>query len=354
MLPHRGIYFIIACIAWGLTGRSSAVSLPAAGRTAGGDIRVLSSDGSSTVVEFVPSYLPAAKQNIRSGEFLRMDFGNSESPDRLIPGTPDLPVRSIPLRLGSLSNTVEILEASYTDTVNITPPPVPGVMDVDGMPEPSYVPDAAAYGRAGFVPANPVSLENVGESRGAVFGNLVVTPVLFDAASRTLRKYTRIVVRVRATGSLAGSGPADRLTGGIGVNDRLGVAVAPARRPASRIRRAGGGPASSVLGEGPWLKLSISEGGMVRLTGQYLRDAGVPSGVDPRTIRVFGNGGGELPVDPLAAVADDLTEVSRLVNDAGTPGSLDGADEVIFYAEASRGWTYVPATRKMSHFVNRY
>jgi len=350
MRRSPGTYYLVA-LALAVLQAGAVDAGPAGGADA--DVRVVSSDGGSVVVEFIPSYLPDLARDPRTGGYLRVDFAMSVSPDPVVPGTPDLPVRVVPLRLGSLSNRVEILEATFADTFNVVPAPVPTLKDGGDSPVPVFSPDAAAYRRAGFVPAAPATLERVGTSRGTVFGNLVFSPLLYDASAKTLRKYNKILVRVTATGSAPVSAGPDPLTRGIGINDRGGTLTGPSR-PLVRTRKAGGGPASSVLRDGAWLKLSIPGEGIVRITGQYLRDAGVPSTVDPRTIRVFGNGGAELPASPGSPVPDDLTEVRRIVTDGGTPGALDAGDEVIFYAAAARGWTYDPSTRRMSHFINRY
>ncbi len=335
-----------------ITGPALLPASVRSGERPDGDIRVVSSDGSSTVVEFTPSYFTEGKSG--RGEFLRIGFANSLSAEPVVPGSPDLPVRSVPLRLGSLSNTVDVLEASYADTSGVIPSPVPTVRDAGGVPVPSYAADPARYNRAGFFPPSPAALESVGEARGAVFGNLVFSPLSYDASSNTLRKYTRIVVRVTATGTSAGTGAVDPLNRRIGINQSEVMSRPPASGSLTPVRKGGVGAVPSVLREGPWLKLSMNSGGMVRLTGQYLRDAGIPATTDPRTIRIFGNGGGELPADPAAAVAADLTEVRRLVTDAGSPGVLDGPDEVVFYSAGARGWVYDSAGRKMSHVVNRY
>jgi hypothetical protein len=111
---------------------------------------------------------------------------------------------------------------------------------------------------------------------------------------------------------------------------------------------------NSALSSGVWYRFPVASDGMYKITGQALLNAGIPSGTDPRTIRIFGNGGFELPADVTAPSTDDLLENAVYVGDVGTQGALDPADYVVFYAKGTRGWTYTPATRSFSHYLNHF
>ena len=53
---------------------------------------------------------------------------------------------------------------------------------------------------------------------------------------------------------------------------------------------------SSVLSQGNWFKVEIEKTGIYKLDYSQLRNAGVDvAGVNPRTIKIFGNPGGMLP-----------------------------------------------------------
>lgn len=315
------------------------------------DVTVLSSGPGVTVVEFVPRHLPPTLRTIAGAGYLHVDVEGGRPAADAAPGAPWLPVRSVPLLLGSALNRVEVVSAEYADSAGVLVAPAPDVVDADGVAASRYRPDPAAYAASGFHPSAVAFLEDVGEARGRLLGNLVVAPVRYDPSARVLRRYTRIVVRVTATGPAAGAPAPDPLAAGIAIND---PALPGGGASAPPVRKASAGPAGSVLATGSWLRIPVTEEGMYRVTGRMLADAGVPPSADPATIRVFGNGGAELPADPLAPAADDLTEIARLVTDGGAPGSLDPADDVVFFARGTRGWRYEPAARRMSHTINRF
>ncbi|MGA0557065.1 type IX secretion system sortase PorU [Larkinella sp. VNQ87] len=111
---------------------------------------------------------------------------------------------------------------------------------------------------------------------------------------------------------------------------------------------------SSVLAEGSWLKIGITKTGVYKLDAAFLNKAGVPmAGLDPRTIRLFGNGGAPLPQANRTARPRDLTE-----NAIWVPGESDGrfdtGDAVYFFAENPHPISYDSTARRLTHRINPY
>jgi hypothetical protein len=93
-------------------------------------------------------------------------------------------------------------------------------------------------------------------------------------------------------------------------------------------------PVPSVLAEGSWLKIGITKTGIYKLDAAFLTKSGVPvASVDPRTIRLFGNGGATLPQANNKARPRDLTENAIWIT-GETDGRFDGSDAVYFFAES--------------------
>ncbi|RMF62720.1 MAG: hypothetical protein D6743_11815, partial [Calditrichaeota bacterium] len=100
----------------------------------------------------------------------------------------------------------------------------------------------------------------------------------------------------------------------------------------------------------------ISEEGMYRIDGRFIED-NLPdvnlSDIDPARIRLFNNGGRELPRDIGAARPQGLVENAIFVDDGGD-GRFDRDDFILFYGIGVQGWEYDPVTRKFSHYINHY
>ncbi|MRS61488.1 type IX secretion system sortase PorU [Larkinella terrae] len=113
-------------------------------------------------------------------------------------------------------------------------------------------------------------------------------------------------------------------------------------------------PLPSVLAEGPWLKIGITKTGVYKLDAAFLTKAGVGvSALDPRTIRLFGNGGAALPQANSKARARDLTENAIWVN-GETDGRFNAGDAVYFFAESPHPIAYDSTAKRFSHQINPY
>ena len=115
---------------------------------------------------------------------------------------------------------------------------------------------------------------------------------------------------------------------------------------------------NSVLRTGEWYKFYVDTTGVFKLNKSFLNQLGVSvNTVDPRTIKIFGNGGAMLPLLNSIPYPMDLTENAiKFVGEAD--GKFDNEDYILFYAEGPKGFnaesnTNINAyTDKSYYFVN--
>lgn len=117
---------------------------------------------------------------------------------------------------------------------------------------------------------------------------------------------------------------------------------------------------SSVLSSGQWYKFYVEESGIYRLSKSFLNQLGInTNNVDPREIKIFGNGGKMLPMANDASYPIDLTENAiKFVGEED--GSFDNGDYILFYAEGPQGdvsdsninTNLNPYTDRAHYFVN--
>lgn len=91
---------------------------------------------------------------------------------------------------------------------------------------------------------------------------------------------------------------------------------------------------NSVLGLGSWLKIAVLKSGIYKIDYAFLSAAGLPvNSLDPRTFKVYGNGGGMLPEPNNVFREADLAE-----NPVWVSGEADGVfnttDYLLFHARA--------------------
>lgn len=110
----------------------------------------------------------------------------------------------------------------------------------------------------------------------------------------------------------------------------------------------------SAMSSGDWYKIGLTETGIYRLTYNDLRDLGLNlSNLDPRTIRIYHNGGGVLPELNAVARHDDLVEIPIFVS-GESDGSFDQNDYILFYGRGPLYWKYNPQRLAYEHTPNPY
>ena len=111
---------------------------------------------------------------------------------------------------------------------------------------------------------------------------------------------------------------------------------------------------TSVLSSGDWYKLAINKSGVYKIDYQFLKSLGIdPAQVNPKNIRIYGNGGGMLPVLNAEKRNEDLVENAIFV-----VGEEDGVfqidDYALFYASEQTIWKHDVNGNKYSHKKNLF
>ena len=93
---------------------------------------------------------------------------------------------------------------------------------------------------------------------------------------------------------------------------------------------------NSVLRSGQWYRFYIEESGVFKLTKSFLGSLGInTNSTDPRTIKIYGNGGRMLPLQNSANYPFDVVENAvKFVGEED--GSFDNNDYILFYGEGPK------------------
>lgn len=89
----------------------------------------------------------------------------------------------------------------------------------------------------------------------------------------------------------------------------------------------------SILSDGSIYKIAISENGVYKIDKDFLEKTLKinTSGLDPRKISIYGNGGHKLAESNAITRVDDLQELAIFIN-GENDGSFDNNDNILFYA----------------------
>lgn len=147
-----------------------------------------------------------------------------------------------------------------------------------------------------------------------------------------------------------GDGAVERLS-------RFRIQQKPATPPISTPteRSVGSFASQSRLAQGRWFRLGIPATGIYRITPEFLSQlTGEPSGnIDPRTIKIYGDGGGMLPESNAQFRHDDLVETPVFAQ-GEQDGRLDAGDYLLFYAGGAHAWNYDAVAQTWRYEANIY
>ncbi len=112
---------------------------------------------------------------------------------------------------------------------------------------------------------------------------------------------------------------------------------------------------NSVLSQGTWYKFSIDTTGVFKLDRKFLQDLGInTSEINPKNIKIFGNGGHMLPMLNSDFRYDGLQENAIFVS-GEEDNSFDANDFVLFYGRGSNAWSInTIQTGQTRHQTNIY
>lgn len=94
---------------------------------------------------------------------------------------------------------------------------------------------------------------------------------------------------------------------------------------------------NSVLSTGNWYRFYVEKSGVYRVSKSFLQSLGFNVNVDPRTIKIYGNGGRMLPLINNTSYPIDLEE-NAIQFIGENDGTFDDSDYILFYAEGVDTW----------------
>ena len=111
---------------------------------------------------------------------------------------------------------------------------------------------------------------------------------------------------------------------------------------------------NSIFKTGLWHKISTNKNGVYKITYQNLLDFGIDvNNIDPRNIRIYGNGGAMLPQSNQEFVFNAPQQKSIFVF-GESDGIFNVTDYILFYGQSSNKWSYNMEENVFEHSKNLY
>ena len=331
------------------------------------DYRIIESNASYIELEY--SLPPVSRQEIQyGGEIMYVyRFNGAQGKDISRAGSPDVGSRNYSVILPSKNNNkLEVLNYEMKEISGVNLAPVPNL----NLINPAYrSPDniyytynkGNDYTQNRFFPEKSAELSNITEFRDLIIANLVISPLQYNPVLKTLRVYSKMRIRISFGDKPLFLGkPRTRAEIAFLSNLALNSSNALSWTNPELIFRSTGRVTGSVLETGDWYKIEIRDNdnaqseGIYKLTKNFLESAGINfTGVDPRTIKMYGNGGYYLPDRMHDPRPEDLEEIAIYV-EGENDGSFDANDYILFYARAINNWEYDSLNNVYQHYINVY
>ena len=312
------------------------------------DIRIISSDANALVFEFMPQYTDSSAMEFNGQNFVKVSFSGGSLLNEFDFGLPLLEQRvlniGVPDEFGS---TFEILSSSYQDIYGQILP-IPSIIKDGEFPGFDFV-VAPDYYNSSFK-EELITFGDFGIARGVKIQPFIISPVQFNAANNSIRLYTRVLVRINFNG---GSGfsktPADNFLQDVLIN--FDVAKFWVEEKPQRLEKIA---SNSVLSSGRWFKFEAPEEGIYKITRAMLASMGIDANnVDPRTIKIYNNGGKVLPENINLPRPEDLVE-NAIVIFGEEDGKFDESDYILFYGRGYSFWDISPQGTAVQRFRHSY
>lgn len=111
---------------------------------------------------------------------------------------------------------------------------------------------------------------------------------------------------------------------------------------------------NSVLSSGDWYKFSVDTTGVFKIDRNLLQSIGISTNnINPKNIKIYGNGGNLLPVLNGDFRYNDLQENAIYIN-GEDDGSFDANDFILFYAKGPQDWDFGRTPNTSRHRQNIY
>ncbi len=243
-------------------------------------------------------------------------------------------------------NTVQIISSSF-ETINGNLAPVPRP-ERDGKVTKQVYEIGSKYNN--YRSSNDlVSFGDYGLIRSMPVQSLVISPLEYSPGQGTIKLYTKILFRINFTSSQRISEkPAGEFLKDVVLN------YEEAKNWSTRqggVRKTA--VYNSVLSTGKWVRFETPTEGIYKITKSMLPSLGIDPGVDPRTIKIYNNGGKVLPEDINAPRPQDLVE-NAILFVGSDPTKFGDNDYILFYGRGTDFWEYDSASGKIIRFHNPY
>ncbi|MBK9099619.1 MAG: type IX secretion system sortase PorU [bacterium] len=301
------------------------------------DYRILSSNQNSIILEFTPQYIDTSSIKIDDQEFRNTNLAFGFYNESALPGTPSIPERRLILGVPSeFGNSIRVLSSTYK-IINGKVLPVAKYEKENFLDAVKYEISPEYYNYTDF--PELASFGDFGIARGLQVQIIRMFPVKFDVNTNSIRLYSKIVIQIDyGNAQVSGQKTEDEILKYSVINYDAAKYWVKDNRRLSKIT-------NSVLANGQWVRFEAPEEGIYKIDKARFESFGFnAASIDPRTIKIYNNGGKVLSEKVTAPRPVDLVE--NAISVVGeSDGNFDDGDYILFYGRGSQFRDFDPESQ---------
>ncbi|PJA98513.1 MAG: hypothetical protein CO128_06885 [Ignavibacteriales bacterium CG_4_9_14_3_um_filter_30_11] len=311
------------------------------------DFKILFSNSNSLIVEFIPNYYDTTSISIGNDKYVKSLFNGGYIQNAELYGEPAIPVKFFNVGvLSEFGNTIEVLNTSFKEMKGDLIPK-PEISVSNGVDDNVYKKSEKYFNYNSS--EDLVTFGDYGLARNLRTQSIIIHPVKFNAASRKIRLYNRIVFKINFSPIQSNASQP--------VSDLLDAAIINY----DVAKNWGAGNTSikksiinSVLSSGTWYKFETKTEGIYKITKGQLTLLGIDANsVDPRTIKIYNNSGKQLSENLNDTHPVDLQENAIYVS-GESDGKFDDNDFILFYGRGNHFWEYDKTSKNYKRYFHSY
>lgn len=313
------------------------------------DFQILQSTAQRIVISYTPKYADTTLRTIEGTEYRFVDVLNSTFHNSNKTGYPQIPSRDFDIGVPSVSGNQIVVRSISTTELSGVPLPFPKP-EKDLSQKTQLYTKGSVYSGNSTYPDNFVYQYSSGSIRNMPVITVAVNAARYNPSTSKIEIITKIEFEVVFSGAAKKttvSKSTDSFLNDVVINSDIAKSfvTTPNLKKQSVV--------NSVLASGKWVRFQAPEEGMYMITKSMFASLGIPDSVDPRTIKIYNNGGKVLSTTVSDSRPDDLVENAIYISNEST-GKFSASDTILFYGRGVNFWNYNTKTRAMERCSSPY
>ncbi len=314
------------------------------------EIQILESSDHGVTIQFTPIVEKIDTIGLNGEDYYKISVAHTTFQDN--PGEPLIPVKIIHVGIPLESEAhVRIVSVDSKELIGkLLPAP-----EINHSGIYKFEPNSLSYKSSSFYPQQITTTDPPSFIRDQRVATIRLSALQFSGGLSRIKIYNKIIIRIEFIGksnsTIDSRNAVDNHEFYQGVIVNYPQSKKWLRKHTRNLKR----PWSSLQNEN-WYKISIRQEGIYKITGDDLSKIGIDiASIKTESIRIYNNGGRELPRSLAEPRLDSLIENAIRVFDLDNNGWFNSSDFILFYGKSVDNWEPLKGSNSFyQHYINHY